>query len=366
MLVVYNCLAHQHDLRLVALAVAICGFASFTAIRLLKHVQATSGPLRYLWLAVAATATGAGIWATHFIAMLAFAPGIPSGYDVGPTILSLLIAIVLTGLGFGIATSPGVPDARALGGTVVGGAIATMHYTGMSAFKVAGRIQWDTSLVMWSIVFGAVLGALALVIGLRKRSLLNTLVGALLLTLGIGSMHFTAMGAASIVPDPTIVVPKTAIASEWLAIAVAAASLTILAMSFQALWLDLRERRRSEVEAARMRGLANAAVEGLLVWDGSRIVTVNESFAKLSGSEDVRGIEDIGSLFPEVGAAITEGRSPSQPIESGTAASRWNGNSGRADLPADRLCRKGGNRDCCSRPARPQTGGKADRLPRAS
>ncbi len=316
MLIVYNCLAYQHDLRLVALAIVICGFASFTAISLLKHVQATSGSMRYLWLGVATTATGFGIWATHFIAMLAFAPGVPSGYDIGLTALSLLIAIALTGLGLITATSHRVPDAHALGGAIVGGAIAAMHYTGMAAFDVAGRIQWDATLVMSSIAFGAVFGAAALVVGLRKRAMSFTLVGALILTLAIGSMHFTAMGAASIIPDSSTVVPKSAIPSEWLAIAVAAATIAILALAFLALGLDLRERRRGEVEADRMRGLANAAVEGLLVWDGSRVVTVNESFTKLrGGSEDILGIENLGSLLPEVGVAIAEGRGPSEPIE---------------------------------------------------
>jgi diguanylate cyclase (GGDEF)-like protein/PAS domain S-box-containing protein len=316
MLVVYNCLAYQHDLRLVALAVAICAFASLTAIKLLKHVHATSGPMHYLWLAVAAAATGFGIWATHFIAMLAFAPGVPSGYDLGLTILSLAIAIVLTGVGFGVATSPHLPDARALGGAIVGGAIAAMHYTGMAAFEVAGRIQWDAPLVFSSIALGAAFASVALVVGLRKGTIGHALAGALLLTLAIASLHFTGMGAASIIPDPSVAVPQSAIPSEWLAIAVAAATLSILALSFLALGLDLRERRRFEVEAERMRGLANAAVEGLVVWDGHRIVTVNESFAKLhAGPAEQCDKESLESLLPEVGAAIAEGHGPTEPLE---------------------------------------------------
>src|SRR4051795_2477765 len=109
MLVVYNCLVHQHDLRLVGLAVVICGLASFTAVNLLQHVQTTNGSMRHLWLGIAATSTGFGIWATHFIAMLAFSPGIPTGYNVGLTVLSLAAAILLTGAGFVLAMTRNLP-----------------------------------------------------------------------------------------------------------------------------------------------------------------------------------------------------------------------------------------------------------------
>ena len=50
--------------------------------------------MRYVWLSVSALATGFGIWATHFIAMLAYAPGVPSGYNVSLTLASLVFAIV--------------------------------------------------------------------------------------------------------------------------------------------------------------------------------------------------------------------------------------------------------------------------------
>ena len=78
MLTVYSCIVNAHDLRLVGLAAVICLLASFTAVTLLHHVRKSTDQMRHIWLAVSATATGFGIWATHFIAMLAFSPGIPS------------------------------------------------------------------------------------------------------------------------------------------------------------------------------------------------------------------------------------------------------------------------------------------------
>ena len=95
------------------------------------------------WLAVAATSTGFGIWATHFIAMLAFSPGIPSAYNIALTVLSLIVAIVVTGGGFAIAITWNGRPAAWLGGIVVGGGIAAMHYIGMAAFEVQGHVTWD-------------------------------------------------------------------------------------------------------------------------------------------------------------------------------------------------------------------------------
>jgi len=159
MLTVYNCIVNEHDLRLVVLAAAICALASFAAITLLHHVRKSTGHMRHAWLAVSATSSGFGIWATHFIAMLAFSPGIPNGYNITLTFLSLMAAIVLTGVGLAVALAKTLPGAAWLGGAIVGGGIATMHYTGMAAFEVEGRIIWDPTLVVASIALGALIGA---------------------------------------------------------------------------------------------------------------------------------------------------------------------------------------------------------------
>ena len=263
---------------------AVCALASYTAISLLHHVLLCTGRARLTWLAVSATATGFGIWATHFIAMLAFAPGIPSAYNIALTFLSLVAAIVLTGAGLAVAIAPNVRAGAWLGGAIVGGGIAAMHYTGMAAFEIQGRIVWDPVLVAASIALGALFGAAALPAGLHRGGVQWKLLGALLLTLAICSHHFTAMGAAAIIPDPTIEVSNTALPSGLLAIAVALATFVIIVLALAGAALEVRDRRRGEIETDRMRGLANAAVEGLIVCDGETVVTVNNSFAVLVGS----------------------------------------------------------------------------------
>src|ERR1700710_1181774 len=102
MLSVLTCLTVEHDWRLVVLAGTVCLLASLVAISLFRHALATRGQMRVTWLALAGAADGCGIWATHFIAMLAYEPGIPIAYDVWLTSLSLALAGLITGGGLSL------------------------------------------------------------------------------------------------------------------------------------------------------------------------------------------------------------------------------------------------------------------------
>jgi len=283
MLKVYNCIADAHDLRLVGLAAFICILASLTAINLLRHARKSTGNMRLVWLAVSAISTGFGIWATHFVAMLAFTPGLPSGYNIALTALSLVAAILVTAIGLYVSLIPNWRHGPWIGGAIVAGGIATMHYTGMAAFDVAGIVLWDPALVVASIGFAAAIGAVALPVGLHGDEEKWKIGGAVLLTLAICCHHFTAMAAVSIIPDAAIEVPLSTLPAGWLALAIAFASLFILGLALAGVVLDIRDVRRSELEVDRMRDLANASVEGLLVCDGEKIVSVNTSFAMLAG-----------------------------------------------------------------------------------
>src|SRR5690606_29962297 len=109
-----------HDPALILLAAAICLISSYACLGLVRHARRTSGRMRNAWTAVAAAAVGFGIWATHFVAILAFNPGFALGYDLWVTGLSVIIAIVVCGAGIAMAIrAEGALD-RFLGGAVVG------------------------------------------------------------------------------------------------------------------------------------------------------------------------------------------------------------------------------------------------------
>ncbi|MGQ0445348.1 MAG: EAL domain-containing protein [Beijerinckiaceae bacterium] len=282
MYAVFNCIAYEHDLRLVVLAAVICALASFTALSLLHHVRTSSAHMRRAWLAVSTISTGFGVWATHFIAMLAFSPGVPAAYNITLTGLSLVAAILLTGAGLAVAVESIAGAGAWLGGAMVGGGIAAMHYTGMAAFEIPGRIVWNPILVAVSIALGGLIGAAAMRTGLRQDNMKCKILGALLLTAAICSHHFTAMGAAKIIFDPAIQLSGMALPPGLLAIAVAFASFVIVALALGGVAIEMRARRRQR-ETDLMRATANATFEGLLVCEGANIVTANDNFAALIG-----------------------------------------------------------------------------------
>ena len=100
---VLNCLVTEHDWRLVVLAGVICWLASMAAISLFHRARASQGQMRAIWLGLDAIVGGCGIWATHFIAMLAYDPGAGAGYNIPVTLLSLVFAIAVVALGLSIA-----------------------------------------------------------------------------------------------------------------------------------------------------------------------------------------------------------------------------------------------------------------------
>src|SRR5437660_3961701 len=106
MLRVLACLGTEHDFRLVLLAAVVCVTGSWIAMRLFSRARASSGSTWIGWLFLTGVATGASIWTTHFVAMLAFEPGLATSYAPVLTIASLFIAIAATTFGFAVAASP--------------------------------------------------------------------------------------------------------------------------------------------------------------------------------------------------------------------------------------------------------------------
>ena len=76
MLKVLTCLTGQHDFRLVLVAGLVCFAACFTAFRLFSRLRGARGLVRGAWLLLTGLVAGSSVWATHFIAMVAYTPGL--------------------------------------------------------------------------------------------------------------------------------------------------------------------------------------------------------------------------------------------------------------------------------------------------
>jgi diguanylate cyclase (GGDEF)-like protein len=281
---VLTCLSTEHDWRLVLLGGVVCLLASAVAISLFHRARASSGRTRLIWLGLDATVSGCGIWATHFIAMLAYDPGNGAGYSIRVTVLSLIFAVAITAVGLAVALSNGRRSRAAIGGAIVGIGVAAMHYTGMMALQLPAYIVWSPGIVIASILFGSLFGALALVVAVGPDSFGRSAAAAVLLTLAIVSHHFTAMGAVTLVPDPTLVFDGLLISPTMLSFLVAGAAFAILGISLIAALID----RRSKDELRRQKVLMDTALgnmsQGLCMFDAAgNILLFNERYSELMG-----------------------------------------------------------------------------------
>jgi NO-binding membrane sensor protein with MHYT domain/anti-sigma regulatory factor (Ser/Thr protein kinase) len=246
---VYACITQQHDLRLVALAACLCLFSCFAAGNLFLHAVDAKGRPRHYWHAAAAFVFGAGVWSTHFIAMLAYEPGIPVGYDFDLTVLSIVIAMVVTWLGMSVALRFGEREA---GGAIIGVAVGAMHYTGMAALRLPADIDWNFSYVGVSLAIGICCGAAAVKVLTDRSGLLWRVAATLLFVLAICGLHFIAMTAIVLRPDSSVVVPDQVVAPELLAVAISAVTILIVTVGLSSSFVDDQLARRAIGEAQRL------------------------------------------------------------------------------------------------------------------
>jgi NO-binding membrane sensor protein with MHYT domain len=184
-----------------------------------SRARSVTGYPRARWLTLGAVSIGGtGIWVMHFIAMLGFTvTGGEVRYDVGVTLLSMLIAVLIVGTGlFIIGFGPRNPLMLLFSGTVTGLGVAGMHYTGMAAVHVGGSILYDRGLVLLSILIAVVACTAALWAALYVRGRLATLGAALVMGVAVSGMHYTAMFAVSVVLRPDIGLPTGVAAFDFL------------------------------------------------------------------------------------------------------------------------------------------------------
>src|SRR5712691_11176826 len=145
-------LTGTYKLDLVVLSILIATLAAGAALDLAGRVTATHGRARALWLAGGACAMGLGIWSMHYTGMLAFALPVPAAYHVPTVALSLLAAVLASGLALSLASRERLDTPRLiLGSLVMGAGIATMHYTGMAAMRHAAVVEWRAGVVVLSV-----------------------------------------------------------------------------------------------------------------------------------------------------------------------------------------------------------------------
>lgn len=227
---VLTCLLHEHSLPLVALAAFVCVLGSSVFMRLAHRALTSEKLTQKQWWFLASMCAGSSIWATHFIAMLGYRPGVPVSFDAGLTILSAAIATIGTALSLIFASSPNRRIAILFGGSTLGLAIATMHYVGMFAYRADGIVHWSPGYVAVSIVIVSAGSAMALFYLRRAKDHLDQRKAVASLVAAIVGLHFTGMAAFAVTPIVGVSRGYDSEAFHAMAASIAVAAVLVLGM----------------------------------------------------------------------------------------------------------------------------------------
>ncbi|GLK76671.1 diguanylate cyclase [Methylopila jiangsuensis] len=258
----------------VVLAALIAAGGLLAFFLLLSRAEECADVRRSRWLAVGAVAGGLSIWAVHFVAMLGYRSVVDFTFDPALTLVSA--AIVCVGFRLAIALRrPDRPLSALSAGTVAALAVAAMHFVGMAAMRVAATVSYDWPPVVAALAIAAAAMAAAF---LRFRALTGAfrlVEPAAWMILGVCALHFTAMSATTLTPDPRLALDPALSGRQhgWLIGAVFGVACLVALITSLAVVLD---RYLTD-----LKGFADATLEGLAVVRDGRIIEANARFAAL-------------------------------------------------------------------------------------
>lgn len=303
---VVTCLFVEHDLRLVALAAAICILSCTVAVTLLSRASQSVGLARFIWILICGAAGGFGIWATHFIAMLAYTPGQQFSYELPSTLGSL--AVAMAAMASAAASAIHLPrrEGSVAGGLLFGLGVPCMHFMGMSAVTFNGTLGWDRTLVVASVALSVLLAICAFGTILSGRSGRGRISAtAVLLLLGIVTMHFTAMGAVHVMPGPADLDATSTLPAYVMVAVIATVSITLLLCGLTAALFAMK----AESAVAAERANFNLLVQGVkdysicMMDDDGNVTSWNAGAERMTGysAEEVLG-RNAALLYTTPGA----------------------------------------------------------------
>lgn len=191
----------SYNLPLVVLSYLIAVVGSYIALTATAKMRNQTGRSYTTNLLMAGTALGGiGVWAMHFIGMLAVRIPMGMAYSMVETVISLVAAIAATAWGLGIVARNPKSLLRLLGaGAMLGLGVAIMHYLGMYGMRFGGFFQWDMSLIMISVLIAFAAATAALWLAFNTHSTHARAMAAAVMGIAVCAMHYTGMLAADVV-----------------------------------------------------------------------------------------------------------------------------------------------------------------------
>lgn len=313
-------LEKKYDVPLVILSVSIALLAAYSAFGSAERIRSVQSLYKKIaWNVFGSVAMGVGIWAMHFIGMLALKLPVQISYDAAITAISVLPAILASSVVLWLMNQASFSNQRLMMcGILLGGGIGLMHYTGMAAIRLPARMVHDPRLFTVSIVVAVILATSAL--KLQKLFISHSeyrfidkcqLFSAIAMGGAVSGMHYTAMTATNFVPwltpDKFLV---SGISHEQLTGVVSAVTLGLIAFAifipailrYRQLVAELAMRILSVEEGkARIQAIIDASQDGIVQIDESgRIITWSQRSEQIFGwqSDDVLGKDLANTIIP--------------------------------------------------------------------
>jgi NO-binding membrane sensor protein with MHYT domain len=309
-----------YDYRLVALSVLIAILAAYAAVDLAGRVTTARGAARPVWLCGGTIAVGNGIWATHYISIEAFHLPVVVKYDWPTVLLSLIAAILTSGVALFTVSRPTMSRLRMLAaGIIMGGGVAAMHYIGMKAMRLRAMYVYSPWLTGLSIAISIAISmvALHLTFSLRERLAswknLSNMLSAMFMALAISVMQYVGMAATSFVPLPHMngsmehaIDVSNFDASNFDVAGAAIVAVLIFGMVYLASIIDRRfslQAKRLAASELQLKTVFDTMTEGVLVLDHQgKTVLINAAAARLlsmpQGAQYGKFLEQFEAFAP--------------------------------------------------------------------
>jgi signal transduction histidine kinase/ActR/RegA family two-component response regulator len=293
------CLTIEHDWRWTLAAAALCIFGLGTAFRLLVEARGHQRARRREIALIGAMVGGVAAFSTHFVAMQGYDAGVEVRYGLWLTLASLALGVGGVALGSAILMIKGDGLYRGLAGMVGLSGVAAMHFVGVAALELPGRvIGWDPVLAAAAVAGGL---AVALLTGtvVYGRGAVRFVATSVSGALSIIVLHFTAMSAMAVTPEPAAVAAATfgpTFSGSAMLAVLTVMVLSIVAIAGAIAWMSYFSRASA---LNQIREAIDAMPDGLAFFDAEdRLVLWNNRYDEVN--PELSSNLEAGMTFREI------------------------------------------------------------------
>jgi len=296
-----------YDYSLVVISYLVATFAGYTGLSLAQLVNEKHHSAQYAegLVLLGSTVMGLGIWAMHFIAMLAYSIDVQIAYDPVITVISVLPAIIASLVSMRAMTHNALTPRRLIVyGMVIGLGIGAMHYIGMAAMIMEAAHAYHGGLFVLSLAVAWILGSFTLYIRFSDwfsghfSPFVANLISAAFWGAAVSGMHYIGMAAAVFMPGEGMGM-HGGIPAETLAAPVSLISLVLVLSAVMLTHFQLRLSRASreaKLSQQRMLDAIEEMSDGFVLIDEDGLIELsNRRMYKLF--PDAEGLLQSGAAL---------------------------------------------------------------------